>query len=153
MTQYWQPVNNRTDHYHVKHYCYRAKGGGKCLPFTDGVIDAFRAKMTSCIATVISMGFKEIMISPHLDNAVDANRWWVGVCCAAGGARAGGRGLLLCVPGGGARRAREACGRSSPRSPPPQTHHPPTTTTTNNNQQAQLGRVRPPAKGRRLFVL
>lgn len=39
MTQYWVPVNNRTDPYNVKGYCYQAEGGGPCLPFTKAAVD------------------------------------------------------------------------------------------------------------------
>lgn len=46
------------DHFAIKHYCFRAEGGGPCLPFTQAAADQFREKLTN---------------------------WWVGGCGVSGG--------------------------------------------------------------------
>lgn len=35
----------------------------------------FEERMTECFAIAISQGFKTIMVTPHIDNAVDAYQW------------------------------------------------------------------------------
>jgi hypothetical protein len=35
----------------------------------------FEQRMTECFAIAISQGFKTIMVTPHIDNAVDAYQW------------------------------------------------------------------------------
>lgn len=35
----------------------------------------FEDQLTGCVSTVISHGFNTIMLTPHLDNAVQAYQW------------------------------------------------------------------------------
>ncbi|KAI8465372.1 MAG: hypothetical protein J3K34DRAFT_525428 [Monoraphidium minutum] len=87
LTQNWMPVIStyecpkpndcrpKYDHYTIKHYCYRDVTGSECKPFTWDVAADFQQKLTSCLGTLVEQGFKQIMITPHLDNAIDNNQW------------------------------------------------------------------------------
>jgi hypothetical protein len=79
----------QNDHFTPKFLCYREAGGSECKPFDAGAVAAFRDKLTGCLGTLVQQGFKSIMITPHLDNAIDSNQW----CAAwADGARECGQG-------------------------------------------------------------
>eukprot|EP00878_Enallax_costatus_P020265 GHUV01021415.1.p1 GENE.GHUV01021415.1~~GHUV01021415.1.p1 ORF type:complete len:430 (+),score=143.67 GHUV01021415.1:150-1439(+) len=74
MTQYWMPPSDK-QHFDIKHFCYRERGGGPCRKFTSDIIQRFEDQLTGCLSTAISQGFKTIMLTPHLDNALDAYQW------------------------------------------------------------------------------
>jgi hypothetical protein len=91
------PTPQQSDHFTPKYLCYREAGGGACKQFDSGAVAAFKGKLSQCLGTLIEQGFKTIMITPHLDNAIDSNQWcaaWegrVGPAAAGGGSWASGR--------------------------------------------------------------
>lgn len=74
LTQYWMPTSNSTP-FDIDYFCYKERGGGRCRKFTKEAIKRFEERMTECFAIAISQGFKTIMVTPHIDNAVDAYQW------------------------------------------------------------------------------
>lgn len=42
-------------------------------------MQTFADKLTGCVGSLIDQGFTTIMLTPHIDNAVDSNQWrnWV----------------------------------------------------------------------------
>jgi hypothetical protein len=69
----------KPDNWHVVtrvgHYCYKSTWDAACLPPTKADIDEFAQGFARCVAYARTVGFNQVLMSPHIDDALGKGLW------------------------------------------------------------------------------